>query len=309
MTRTKVLGISGALLVTGTVAATSIGLHGAENQKNVASASSPATKNAADLLAQRTAAGAVNRDLQRPSDPNSPSTPSTPDAGAQKAAADKAAAEKAASDKAASDKAAADAAAKAASDKATADKAASDRAASDKAAADKAASDKAAADKAASDARAARDKAAADRAAADRAAADRAAADRAAAAKKAAEAKAATPTYANNLDGWIKQAVAILHSNGTNVSYNSIYQAAIHESAGNPGAVNGWDSNAAKGTPSIGLLQVIGPTFNAYKLPGHNNIYNPVDNIIAGARYAADRYGSLDNVVASRCGGSCWRGY
>jgi len=34
-----------------------------------------------------------------------------------------------------------------------------------------------------------------------------------------------------------------------------------------------------------------------------------VDNIIAGARYAAATYGSLDNVVAARCGGSCWFGY
>ncbi|MBS2533415.1 transglycosylase SLT domain-containing protein [Catenulispora sp. NF23] len=83
----------------------------------------------------------------------------------------------------------------------------------------------------------------------------------------------------------------------------------MHESAGNPGAVNGWDSNAAKGTPSIGLLQVIQPTFNSYMLAGHGNIYNPVDNIIAGARYAAATYGSLDNVVAQRCGGSCWVGY
>ncbi|MFD0638600.1 hypothetical protein ACFQ9X_50620 [Catenulispora yoronensis] len=54
---------------------------------------------------------------------------------------------------------------------------------------------------------------------------------------------------------------------------------------------------------------MIQPTFNAYSLSGHKNIYNPVDNIIAGARYAAERYGSLDNVVAARCGGSCWVGY
>ncbi|MFD0637429.1 hypothetical protein ACFQ9X_43495 [Catenulispora yoronensis] len=56
-------------------------------------------------------------------------------------------------------------------------------------------------------------------------------------------------------------------------------------------------------------MQTIAPTFNAYALAGHNNIYNPVDNIIAGVRYAAARYGSLDSVVSARCGGSCWYGY
>ena len=69
-----------------------------------------------------------------------------------------------------------------------------------------------------------------------------------------------------------------------------------HESGGNPNAQNNWDSNAAKGTPSIGLMQTIGPTFNSYKLAGHDNIRDPVDNIIAGVRYAIARYGSVSNV-------------
>ena len=116
-------------------------------------------------------------------------------------------------------------------------------------------------------------------------------------------------SYANNLDGWIKQAISILNAHGYYVSYNAIYQTVMHESAGNPSATNGWDSNAAAGHPSIGLMQTIAPTFNAYALAGHTNIYNPVDNIIAGVRYAAVRYGSLDSVVAARCGGSCWYGY
>jgi LysM repeat protein len=119
----------------------------------------------------------------------------------------------------------------------------------------------------------------------------------------------AAGSYANNLSGWINEARAILSVNGYSVSYNAIYQTVMHESAGNPSATNGWDSNAAAGHPSIGLMQTIAPTFNAFALPGHTNIYNPVDNIIAGARYAASRYGSLDNVVAARCGGSCWFGY
>jgi LysM repeat protein len=118
-----------------------------------------------------------------------------------------------------------------------------------------------------------------------------------------------TTSYANNLDGWIKQAISILSAHGYSVSYNAIYQTAMNESSGNPNAVNGWDSNAAAGTPSIGLMQVIQPTFNAYALSGHNDIYNPVDNIIAAVIYAQATYGGLDNVVAARCGGSCWYGY
>jgi LysM repeat protein len=115
--------------------------------------------------------------------------------------------------------------------------------------------------------------------------------------------------YADDLDGWINQAISILSANGYSVSYNAIYETAINESAGNPDAVNDWDSNAAAGTPSTGLMQMIQPTFDAYALSGYDDIDNPVDNIIAAVRYAAAEYGSLDNVVAARCGGSCWYGY
>lgn len=66
------------------------------------------------------------------------------------------------------------------------------------------------------------------------------------------------------------------------------------ESGGNPNAINLWDINAQRGTPSIGLMQVIGPTFAAYAMPGFNsNIYDPLSNILASIRYAIDRYGSL----------------
>lgn len=66
------------------------------------------------------------------------------------------------------------------------------------------------------------------------------------------------------------------------------------ESGGNPYAINRWDSNAKKGTPSKGLMQVIDPTFNAYARAGFNtNIYDPLSNILASIRYATSRYGSL----------------
>ena len=48
-----------------------------------------------------------------------------------------------------------------------------------------------------------------------------------------------------------------------------------HESGGDPDAVNGWDSNAAKGTPSKGLMQTIGPTFDANKLAGPRRHHRP----------------------------------
>ncbi|MFI7678567.1 transglycosylase SLT domain-containing protein [Actinophytocola sp. NPDC049390] len=66
------------------------------------------------------------------------------------------------------------------------------------------------------------------------------------------------------------------------------------ESGGNPRAINLWDSNARKGTPSIGLMQTIGPTFAAYAGPFRSRgIYDPLANIYAGLNYAINRYGSL----------------
>lgn len=98
---------------------------------------------------------------------------------------------------------------------------------------------------------------------------------------------------------WIDQAMQILRQNGYDTSRidpADIATIIAHESAGNPHAINNWDSNAAAGTPSKGLMQTIDPTFDAYALPGHRDIWNPVDNIIAGVRYAIHRYGSVDRV-------------
>ncbi|MFD8597339.1 transglycosylase SLT domain-containing protein [Kitasatospora sp. NPDC059646] len=120
----------------------------------------------------------------------------------------------------------------------------------------------------------------------------------------------AKPTYANNLDGWIAEARDVLAAAGKPVpSAKAMRAAAIAESSGNPNAVNNWDSNAKKGTPSIGLTQMIEPTFRAYALPGHKDIRNPVDNLIASSRYCDARYGSMDNMAAARGYGAYWRGY
>ncbi|MFE7268158.1 transglycosylase SLT domain-containing protein [Streptomyces sp. NPDC057592] len=113
----------------------------------------------------------------------------------------------------------------------------------------------------------------------------------------ASRSEARTPVYANNLDGWIRESLDIMRAHGIPGSYNGLHRNIMRESTGNPNAVNGWDVNAQNGTPSCGLLQVIRPTFNAYHVPGTSwNIYDPVANITAAANYAADKYGSMDNV-------------
>lgn len=81
------------------------------------------------------------------------------------------------------------------------------------------------------------------------------------------------------------------------------------ESGGNPRAVNNWDINAKNGTPSVGLMQVISPTFRRhagkYKNKGpflHGVSVDPMANIYASMRYALAQYGSLSRAY-NRTGG------
>ncbi|MEV6767292.1 transglycosylase SLT domain-containing protein [Nocardia sp. NPDC051030] len=107
----------------------------------------------------------------------------------------------------------------------------------------------------------------------------------------------APPVYANNLDGWIRQALDIMAANNIPGTYEGILKNVLRESSGNPQAINLYDSNAAMGIPSKGLLQVIDPTFNAYHVEGTSfDVWDPVANIVAACNYAAHRYGSMDNV-------------
>ncbi|MET9535621.1 MULTISPECIES: transglycosylase SLT domain-containing protein [unclassified Streptomyces] len=117
-------------------------------------------------------------------------------------------------------------------------------------------------------------------------------------AKAAASRSAArTPVYANNLDGWIRHALAIMQAKGIPGSYDGLQRNIMRESGGNPMAINNWDINAQNGVPSKGLLQTIQPTFDTYHVAGTStNIYDPVANITAAANYAAANYGSIDNV-------------
>lgn len=93
---------------------------------------------------------------------------------------------------------------------------------------------------------------------------------------------------------WIRQAMQI-----TGVGddwFTGLLTIARRESNFDPAAVNRWDSNAARGTPSKGIMQMIDPTFRANALPGLGGIFDPVANIVAAIRYIQSRYGSIHNV-------------
>lgn len=108
---------------------------------------------------------------------------------------------------------------------------------------------------------------------------------------------ARTPAYTNNLDGWIRESLDIMKAKGIPGSYEGLHRNIIRESSGNTKAINLWDINARNGVPSKGLLQMIQPTFDRYHVSGTpDDIWNPVSNITAAANYAADRYGTMDNV-------------
>jgi Transglycosylase SLT domain len=97
-----------------------------------------------------------------------------------------------------------------------------------------------------------------------------------------------------NVDQWIAGAYKILGIRLTPAALAHERYLIQHESGGNPRAQNNWDSNAKKGTPSMGLAQTIRSTFEGNKVAGHNDIWNPVDNLLASLQYRKRRYGNYD---------------
>ncbi|WP_421430222.1 NlpC/P60 family protein [Lactiplantibacillus plantarum] len=100
---------------------------------------------------------------------------------------------------------------------------------------------------------------------------------------------------------WKPDVIKALKKNGFEASASQVsawMKVIARESNGDPTVVNNWDSNAKMGIPSMGLVQTIRPTFEAYKFPGHNNILNGYDDLLAGIHYMKAIYGSGPSAFA-----------
>lgn len=100
---------------------------------------------------------------------------------------------------------------------------------------------------------------------------------------------------------WKPDVIKALKKNGFEASASQVsawMKVIARESNGDPSVVNNWDSNARMGIPSMGLVQTIRPTFEAYKFPGHNNPLNGYDDLLAGIHYMKAKYGSGPSAFA-----------
>lgn len=79
----------------------------------------------------------------------------------------------------------------------------------------------------------------------------------------------------------IKNAASMMGVNLDSNGLNAVLRRIQQESGGSETVTNNWDSNAAAGHPSTGLLQYIQPTFDSWCVEGHTDIHKGFDQLLA----------------------------
>ncbi|WP_436493546.1 transglycosylase SLT domain-containing protein [Actinokineospora sp. HUAS TT18] len=101
---------------------------------------------------------------------------------------------------------------------------------------------------------------------------------------------------------WIGSAVEILINHGVDpsrINAEQIAQIVDRNSGGNPHAMNLQDPSAAEGYPPKGLMQITDPVFQQHQVQGYDNIWSPVDNMLAGVMYFLAQWDSLMDAFAA----------
>lgn len=92
---------------------------------------------------------------------------------------------------------------------------------------------------------------------------------------------------------YVKRALAALKLSTSTAMIDKVLRQIQTESGGNPNARQpGSDPDGDGSGPALGLMQTKRSTFNAYALPGHKNLWNGYDDLLAELNYAKARYGS-----------------
>lgn len=115
--------------------------------------------------------------------------------------------------------------------------------------------------------------------------------------KKKHDDEGASAPAGSGVQRWKDLVIKALDKNGLSTSesmVNKVLRQIQSESGGNEKAVQGGytDINTITGDLAKGLMQTISATFNAYAFPGHKNIFNGYNNLLAALAYAKNRYGS-----------------
>lgn len=91
----------------------------------------------------------------------------------------------------------------------------------------------------------------------------------------------------------VKKALSMNHLSTSDSMVNRVLRQMATESHGDPHARQpGSDPDGDGSGPALGLMQTKRGTFEANKFPGHGNIWNGFDNLLAALRYAKAKYGS-----------------